>query len=468
MSRPNATGTKGVSIIAPEVAGRTHQVGFYHPVERRRVTRSIATADGAEARRLAALLSDLIHTPDHWSNLPPTLPDIIKRVWKNEGSQSVTPVQKVFHKLIDSGSHLEQIRRLLDGDKVAQDHAKAIRELLALNQKLQEERDNAISENGKLRIELANANGVIQKLGYQTTKVSSLPVGDAVTEFIGKQSGSKRYVDRLETDLNGFVEVVGKDVPVNNILPEQVISYVAKKDVSARRTEQLCDKISRFLISATGGLFRKQPVTEWRKKFCKDKPKPQKTAWLSEEQTMQLINALPEYWQSIAYLQWVACFRGEELSRIQTQHLQIDGNKGSIRLSKHGNWKPKNGDKGCLPIDLPAWSLERLKPLTKTPTEFLFTNNGEQWAEGEDLYKHCEKFCQAYCKELRKAAKQLNITIHGKPVTLLRSEGGKRILLRANAAGRNGAAEAAAILRDTEETVREHYADLVSPDVKQI
>lgn len=464
MARPNKYGFSRVSVREPEKAGNVFYADFTHPLTKARTCRTIGTADPTAAIERCKLLDALLACPDHWADPPLSVyTEPVVTCFKGKRAKAGATLPPV-----DSGT----FKRVDDTDRVFGDDQHTGLEL-----ELEAKLKDAMATIAILEAKLKEKDGLLAEVGIKAANIQSLPLEAAIKAFLKEgQAGNDVYTQLYESDLNAFAESIGKTTHCTKVTWQQVWDYIVNKKVGALRIEQLCNRISKFLVWGTGGYFKREPLIDKRRQYCKTLPKPKKTQWLTDDEANRLINALPKEWQGAAYLQWTLGLRPAELARLLTKNLIIKDGKGSceicpIQAGRFGYWEPKNHPAGSATLDLPEWSIERLQPLTKTKTELLFTDNGEVWNIKElKGKKNGKTFSRRYCAAITAAAKKENITLPDRDKSIwLRSACARRLVEQKCAEGEygNAIAFAAHILRDDEDTVKESYASLVKIPRKQ-
>jgi hypothetical protein len=453
MARKNATGTPYVFL--PKIKpGHMYVIQFKHPGRNWKVVRATAgTYDGQEALRLARLLSARILDRSTWNQVP-TDP-AIARIW---GQPEPTGTWRGPAPRIRSWAGPQ-------GDP----------EVLELKQRL----DDALADNMRLRAALADKQGLLDKLGHDQSKNATLPLQDAIADFLKNgHKGKARYVRTVRRDLIRLGEDVGMDTPAGAVTPEQIVNHLQKKKDSGKASKDWLRKLGRrlgqFLAWATGGAFRFQPVQAWINRNASETSRP-KPYWLEEDQAAAIIAKMPEPWQGLAWLQWAGGFRPEELIHIQPSKILVNGETVSVWVGPVDSWSPKNR-RGTGTVNLPPWLSSYIVALkeSRKDCQYLMDVNRQ-----ERFYK--ETFCRKYLEQFKAAAAKVKgIETDRLDGRTLRRSCGKRVLMRElfpELYGReksdrrnvgNAIEIAAAILRDHPKTVREHYADILPSDVEQI
>jgi integrase len=455
---------------------------------RRKRNDSTETAHFDTATRIAMSLSRLINNRDFWEILPDGIHPQAEKIW---GVRSLTgrvnQTRALLAQLQVSYEFLKENPPA--GLSTQNDSAKWIEEALRLLKLLKEiagERDTLAEENRRLK-------GIIQKISSRhLVKTEPKAYKDAVTDFFASPngtSGSGQWREILRLWIDRFGREFGEQKDIHKVSTDSVIKHVSNlkkkngKKVSGGTKLKLVNNLCMFLDHATSGLFDSKTVkdsiipnleeedTEW--------------FWLTKAQALGAIaelEKLPEngaFWADAATLQYACGFRPEELVLLRSKNVRIENGGAQIVVNrifdgdKQGVRKLKT-TRSQDAVQVPAFAMAALKrrmdadefllfpmydtsllpPIMQDRTKFEKKNG--LWPTADE-----HQFSNCYRPRLRKAVKAFDASIEIKKVdarTLRRTCAREMIL-------KHGYNQAAAVLRDSVETLRKHYADLQSSDI---
>lgn len=436
------------------------RISFVHPcknpesqdLNQRRVKKSTGLTDYREAEKVKAEIDAILATPSRWYDVGEAS-EIAKELWRLP-KRETTETEK---RLVFKGN----------ASKLAEWHSKAVDAL-------------------KLRIRyLEGKNTELEALlrkyvGETVSEFKTYIIEAAIEDFVssdiavrGTKELSERVRNRYRLWLKRFVRNGHQGKDCNLITADEVVSYLSivhsgrfkgGKTPLPRSTRKEAENLLAFLRFATKDRFKAFNVTEWMKRTLIESDEHTADLWLDETEWNELAGAIENPTVSaLASLQYWCGFRPEELCYLRRSMITTQGGETRIEVGKllddAGNvlWKPKTRD-SYGKVYVPSKALKALRTLTNANKgSFLLfpPQDGKLW--------NPDDFTKMYLSELRKAATKLEWDAERFEMLDSRTPRrscGKRVLLATDLK------TAAAVLRDTEATVRKHYARLLADDVK--
>ncbi len=470
--RKNSTkqnsGHPGVSIVVPK-SGYVLEAMFHHPLLNKRVKRSFRTADRVQAAKFARELSAIISNPSAWRKLPECSP-AVSAVWNGDA------VDNVLMDAVAATQKPVTIGLAVISNKQRQ-----------ANKDVQEQIDNLIAENSRLRDDavisqkkIENLSALLKKMGHDAAAdYAPKTPAQAVEDFLSddkKLSGcnaGKRMKVTYRSWLTQFVKSVS-DTDIHTISAKQVTDFLAGKfkEAEQKTVASMGGRIARFLEHQTAGTFRAMPVREWIKANCHDDDgKHANPLWLDEAQVSAMLAEMPEQFRAAALVQWAGAFRPEELAHIQTAKCYVNGDIrveiDALFVDGELKWKPKTR-RSYGRVHLPEFARETMRNLMEARANDFLLFPCPQSRHEKKIWSSGDAWTREYLPALRAGATAANakgaaIDLDRLDSRTLRRSAGKRILLQSG----YDLKLAAAVLRDLPTTVEKHYASIRPEDVKQ-
>ena len=329
-----------------------------------------------------------------------------------------------------------------------------------------------------------------------------LALSDAVEKFMNAPDGTSakgKWREKIEQRLKRMAREIGEKKNVHDLTTNQIIEHIWPMQVAATTKESITTYACLFMKWATNGQFDTDTVrsaiidnleyesAEW--------------FWLTRVEALKLIAQVREnegdYWADAAAIQYGCGFRPEELPLLRREAATFNG-KTAIRIA------PIFDDKGRLvrrvktekaedTIQVPSFTVDALTRRVNAGEYLLFPMMDVKWIaprfwrneRQRDIRTEFERerklwpepdeseFTTRYRPILRKAADD----IAGEYMKADQKEAAQRFA-KENIDSRtfrrtcareiilaHGFERAAAVLRDSVETLRKHYADLQAADI---
>ena len=482
----------GVSLWQ-KVAGGTYYAMFRDPRNEKQKRPTLETSDQLVAHERARVISTIRATPAWWENPPRTLDAVARKAWG--ASDRTAQIVDAFQDLKSSTNEANvdkfmsvALRRDPKKKRVFEGH-KGPWKFENLAQRLADA--HADLDTKVQRIAVLEA--ILKRMGVKVTAdMQPRPMTQAVNDYLASPTGSNaspRYKKIVRFWLEKYAKHVGDSQNVLDVEPQNLVDYLAgllstnSSGNVRQQTDQIC-KFMRFANSAFDEKEVKGVMKPRLKKHTDDKESPD-WYWLSNAQALALIEAMKlqwgQYWADAATLQYACGVRPEELVLIQTKNCILKG-QAKIKLRKlvqdgkvvRRLKTARSEDE----IQVPAFALPALKRRIKKKGFLLFPLNEESGAVVSDCENADEKalklwpiddceFSKAYLRRLKNSATKANeleslklkIELEKLDSRTFRRTCAREMILK------YGFDHAAAVLRDSVETLRKHYADLRAIDI---
>lgn len=327
-----------------------------------------------------------------------------------------------------------------------------------------------------------------RKLSDAEIKSGPRTLKKAIADFMNpdksdlKASGQSRYA--VQKWIERFAKDYGEETDVNEVSTEQVIAHLSKFREQAKLSDIYC-YVTKFMIFATHAQFNREPVKKWfdgvrqqRKAAGKDTQSAD-WFWLTAKECKSLLDQLKkdagDYWTDAATIQYGCGFRPEELPLLKTDAVKIAKGKASIALTAPEGRRLKT-TRSRDAVNVPAFAMQALERRLKagTATLFPYSQSGCELAPyllakrterdaDLDLWPSADdhEWSFQYLARLRAAAKKVMAKHRADKVNskTMRHTCGRELILA------HGFDKAAAVLRHDVQTLKKHYADLMTSDV---
>ncbi len=342
--------------------------------------------------------------------------------------------------------------------------------------------------------------GLVREKGQRfILRTEPKSIKQAVEEFMAAPDGMSskgqwRY--SVECWLNRFARELKSVKNVHDLTPEQIVAHIQKQKGVASTKTSMTTYICLFMKWVSKGTFD-CPTVRSAILDNLEEESPE-WFWLKKQESLDLIARVRklsgDYWADAALLQYGCGWRPEELPLLKRSAVAIAENACSIRIAPIFDDKRKlvrriKTQRSEDTIIIPSFAREAVeRRMAATSSEYLlfplfdesliqpklrenrtrFESNNHFWPAADD-----RAFTDNYRPILRKAANELAKELTGAEKksaaerfsdknidsrTLRRTCAREMILA-------HGFEKAAAVLRDSIETLRKHYADLQAADV---
>lgn len=352
----------------------------------------------------------------------------------------------------------------------------------ALTHEIQELR----AENATLREELrALQQSQMGRLLEAERRVPTLP--DAFDEFasLRTQSGSERHNRQLIHTTKAFVESFDptkkptdiEPSDVNQWLTDRVANYLARRDLDERSPKTATYRNNQRKLVAT--FVNWCAKTYGIESVMKSVPRPAagtlrrergEITWHSVDEVEAVLAKLDTYWAAVVATIAYAGLRRAELCYLRRQDLIESGDDGRLKLvvTSYSEHSVKTGKTRRVDVDseLLAPRLRALLKIHDGSDALFFYPPSERQTKNPDGTKTArlmpDRLTKTLCGQVRTGEKsQPGIVPKGMTAQRLRRTCGS-ILIR-----RGYSAEAiAAVLGNTADVVREHYASIMADEVE--
>jgi len=345
--------------------------------------------------------------------------------------------------------------------------------------------------------------GMLRQKGQKfVLKTEYLGLSQAVERFMQAPDGTKSkgaWRDKIELRLNRMAKEIGAKKNVHDLTPDETMDYLSKLEGVATTKESITTYVCKFLKWATNGQFDSEGV----RKAIIDNLEYENAEWfwLTRDEALLLIKQIREdngdYWADAATIQYGCGFRPEELPLLRRDSVQFK-DKASIRIAAIYDGKGRTvrrikTERSEDVIQVPTWAVDALKrrieaneyllfPLVElswvAPRFYRDDNQKEvrsEFEQGHKLWPAADnsEFTNCFRPILRAAAEKI-----GKALKKAKKNAEAARFDKENIDSRTfrrtcaremilsyGFEKAAAVLRDSIETLRKHYADLQAADV---
>jgi hypothetical protein len=463
---------------------------------------STKTKQSDIADRIADELSAIIQNPARWNDVGDVLPRT-KEIWRpieTETAETAELLKKVSGASLMFGDNLldpEFQKQYIDPTLFTKENVDALdakfTELLDKLKIVTLERDQY-----KQLIVIYEADR--RARGAKAIKdATPVPLNKAIDAFFEEdisKSTNAAWLYILRKWFERFAGDVGKETPVLEITPEQVIKHIQNQKIKHSRKQsavhpvaqavkdetkkRLTFNLCKLLMFATKGQFDEKAVKTAILPRLADENHD--WFWLNRKQALALIKKLEglangQYWADAAMLQYACGLRPEELPLLQTAKAHSSAKDARITIDRifDGNTliRRVKTKKSVDVVQVPGMALKALKrrvaeknfllfplyddsliaPRFRTArTSFEISN--KLWPSAEE-----HEFSAVYIGLLREAAAKVRgldpKKIDGR---IFRRTCARELILK------HGYERAAAVIRDNVDTLRGHYADLRAAD----
>lgn len=473
--------------------------------QNKKTNSSLETADFLEAQERARDLSIILRTPEFWDSPPVTLDDVARRIW---GADNLLGDLEDATEELEARSPRVVVPPVEEQKEIAAlGQAGALAFLKKYDQKdplvikyrdLHKRFSAALSTIDSYRQRAMTLEAWFKKMGKRVASdLRPKPIQQAVEEYLASPTGSNstgRYRKTIGYWLDDLKTKFGPATNVLELQTEMITEWLAGflKENSSGNVRQRMDQVCKFLRWANP-MFESGQVKNVLKPMLHKKHADLEIEdwyWLTRDQVKLLIEAMRqlhgEYWANLMTLQHALGVRPEEIVMLKSQAVKnAEDGKYTIKIerimtSEGGKSKVLRRVKTQRSSDeilVPSFAVAALEAQLKQKTFLLFPLNEEAAAVSADTLTRKERFLKlwptadeaafsrAYLRRIKAAVihanEHANAKIDGEETdsrTMRRTCAREMILA-------HGFEHAAAVLRDSVETLRRHYADLQASDV---
>ena len=481
--------------------------GWRDPRKKNKTTNSsLETADLLQAQERARDLSIIIRTPEFWDRPPVTLDAVARRIWGADDllgdlTKATDELEKRDAGKVYLPSVKEQKAIVALGDAGALEFLKKydMKDPLVIRFKdLHKRFVDALVKMDSYQQRIMVLESWFKKIGKKVSvDLRPKPLNQAVDEYLASPTGSNttgRYRKTIGYWLADLKTKFGETTNVLDLQSEMVTDWLAGflKENSSGNVRQRMDQICKFLRWANP-MFESAQVKNVLKPMLQKKHSDLEVEdwyWLTREQVKLLIESMRklhgEYWANLMTLQHALGVRPEEIVMLKRQAVTKTANGPySIKIERimiieDGKNKVLRRVKTLRSSDeivIPSFAVSALEAQMKKKTFLLFPLTDDAAAVSIDALTRKERFLKlwptaddaafsrAYLRRIKAAVDHANenakANIDGNKTdsrTMRRTCAREMILA-------HGFEHAAAVLRDSVETLRRHYADLQASDV---
>jgi hypothetical protein len=300
-----------------------------------------------------------------------------------------------------------------------------------------------------------------------------MPLDEAVKGFMADPAAchaSGQWRDKIGYWLDRLVEGLGGTRNIQDIEPSDIIAHIEKYKAAKTNKKKVATYLCKFLKWGTAGMFHSASVKEWVEELPAE---DEQWDWLKPKEGKRLIASLRKlhggYWADAGSLQYGMGWRPEELPLLQTTNVK----DGAIRLVPihDGKTMVRRLKTKSRTVNIPKMAKSAVKrrlagggfllfpmppelPWTYGKHRTAFEHERQLWPSADD-----GGWSGAFLARLREAATAAGIDSTRIDSRMLRRTCARELILA------HGFERAAAVLGDTVQTLRKHYADLEAEDV---
>jgi integrase len=401
---------------------------FVHPLSHKTVRLNLGSAISAQTG--IQWLNFIFMNPEHWQNLPPEVPPHIREMWMG-GLGRVRLSKKCVTR---------------QGVRVDSDEPERLRVEIARLTSLTEALQQRV---GELEARLDQRTRQLEEVLGQSVRSGPSPtLGQALKDWLDHYVGHQpAHTQNVRNVLTAFVAHFGSNTLVDRLRnrEREIHSWMMGKGVSAGWRHQMRCYILRFLEESGLRLDRKALPPVKARDIDRDRGP---IRWLEEAQARAMLENLKGYWQELFRVQLDLGLRPDEMITLKRQDFSSDFSE--LKLSPYKNLTLKNGTRA---IKVPEVIRDLIRRRLEQH-EFVFPD-----PKKGNVWKNAEAYNARYRRQLVKAGEAAKIPFRLDCRTARRTCASR--LLRA---GRTEA-EVAALLGDRVESVRKHYARILSREV---
>lgn len=483
----------GVTLVQ-KVKGGAYCLRWFDPRERNKQTKpSAGTNDFTEASRIAHDHSVLIHNEDFWESPPEDLHPRATEIW------GVMPIAGQAKEAIKDLSNPRRFpnreTNSLSGFSNWNYELATVTEYRKKLEGLLGKLDTYKNERDQWRQRAIRSEGLLKKMGRKiVNEQAPIALSEAIAQYLKHGTGAKgQFNDIIGMWLRRMAEELGAKKNVFEVTEEDVKEHLEtfKENLNFRQMEY---NIRKFLGWATKDSFVGREVLEWAKAQKKDDEPPKQWFWLTKKQVKALIVKIRElrgdYWADAAIIQYGLGLRPEELPLLQTSLINKNRNKYLVTLSSiyDGSKRVrrlKTQKSHASNLRVPSYAAKAVERRLGKKSFLLFPCNQESghkldwekraksrktgkmeprftsferenllWPSADD-----KEFSSTFREILREAAAMAELPAKNINARTLRQTCAREMILK------HGLDRAAALLRDSVVTLKNHYADLLPSDI---